>query len=143
MKRLGIDWNVHTKTDFEPSLRRFRRYLEDNGFRESTIEGYVDNVGRYLKFAGTDKTSEKDRITFRDESHNSKLSRSTLNQYGYAIKAYHSMLGEDISYRQLNPHNHIPYYYLDFITLQNESVTYTTLQSKSYARCNQYPSPLV
>jgi len=111
MKRLDIDWNVHATTDFEPALRSFRRYLEDNGFRESTIEGYVGNVGRYLKFAGTDKPSEKDRITFRDELHNSKVSRSTLNQYGYAIKAYHSMLGEEVSYRRLNPNNYIPYYF--------------------------------
>jgi integrase/recombinase XerD len=111
MKRLDIDWNVHATTDFEPALRRFRRYLEDNGFRKSTIEGYVGNVGRYLKFAGIDKPSEKDRITFRDELHNSKLSRSTLNQYGYAIKSYHSMLGEEVSYRRLNPNNYIPYYF--------------------------------
>lgn len=49
MKRLDIDWNIHTTPDFEAALKRFRRYLEDNGFRNSTIEGYVGNVGRYLK----------------------------------------------------------------------------------------------
>ena len=111
MKRLDIDWNLHTTTDFEAALKRFKRYLEDNGFRNSTIEDYVGNVGRYLKFVATDKSSEKDRISFRDELHNSKLSRSTLNQYGYAIKAYHCMLGEEVSYKRLNPNNYIPYYF--------------------------------
>ena len=111
MKRLDIDWNIHTTTDFEAALKRFKRYLEDNGFRNSTIEGYVGNVGRYLKFVATDKPSEKDRISFRDELHNSKLSRITLNQYGYAIKAYHRMQGEEISYKRLNPNNYIPYYF--------------------------------
>jgi len=62
MKRLDIDWNVHTTTDFEAALMRFRLYLEDNSFRKSTIEGYVGNDSQYLKFAGTDKPSDKDRM---------------------------------------------------------------------------------
>jgi len=111
MERLNINWDIPDTTDFEPSLRRFQRHLEDNGFRKSTIDGYVGNVGRYLKFTGTDKPSEKERMAFRDKLHNSKLSRSTLNQYGYAIKAYHSMLGEEITYKRLNTNNYIPYYF--------------------------------
>lgn len=111
MRRLNIKWDMPQTADFEPALKRFRRYLEDRGYRKSSIEGYVGNISRYLKFAGTETPSREDRERFRDMLHASNLSRSTLNQYGYAIRAYHAMLGEDVSYKRLDPTNHIPYYF--------------------------------
>ncbi len=133
MKRLNIEWNVPNNIDFKPTLKRFQRYLEDRGRRDSTIKGYVGNVERYLKFAGTDHPSEIDRNKFRDELHNAKVSRSTLNQYGYAIKAYHSMLGEDIPYTRLKLNNLIPYYFTSDEVLKIFSVC-TNL--KHYAMLN-------
>jgi integrase/recombinase XerD len=105
------DWNITTTTDFEPSLKRFRRYLEGQGRREATIEGYMGNVGRYLRFTKTDRPSNQDLERFRDTLAEKKVSRSTKNQYNYAIRAYHAMVGEKIEIKRLEPNNQIPYYF--------------------------------
>jgi integrase/recombinase XerD len=108
---MNIKWDIVTTTDFEPSLKRFRRYLEDNGMREATITGYLGNVERYLKFAKSDRPSNQDLERFRDTLAEKRVSRSTKNQYNYAIKAYHAMIGEKIEVKRLNPDNQIPYYF--------------------------------
>ena len=82
--------------DFNPALLQFKRYLESNGFRESTITIYIDRVKRYLQFAGINQPSQSDFDNFRDVLHSKKLSRSTINNYCISIKAYHKMLGEDV-----------------------------------------------
>jgi integrase/recombinase XerD len=108
---MNINWDIVPTTDFEPSLKRFRRYLENQGMRETTITGYIGNVGRYLKFAESDRPSNQDLERFRDLLSEKKVSRSTKNQYNYAIRAYHAMLGEKIEVKRLNPNNQIPYYF--------------------------------
>lgn len=79
--------------------------------REATITGYLGNVERYLKFAESDRPSNQDLERFRDILAEKKVSRSTKNQYNYAIKAYHAMIGENIEVKRLNPNNQIPYYF--------------------------------
>lgn len=111
MKRLDIEWRMQPTVNFELSINNFKRYLENNGFRESTVEGYIGNIRRYLEFCKTDRPSSQDILRFQEALHDLKLSRSTLNQYGYAIKAYHRMFGEKVEYPRLNPNNNIPYYF--------------------------------
>jgi integrase/recombinase XerD len=112
MQRItDTDWSIKGITDFGPSLNRFRRYLEDQGRREATIEGYLGNVNRYLKFAKTDRPLDQDLERFRNSLAEKKTSRSTKNQYNYAIRAYHAMLGEKIEVKRLEPNNQIPYYF--------------------------------
>jgi len=60
-------------TDFEPSLKRFRRYLEDRGIRDATITTYLGNVHRYLRFAETVNPSTDDLEQFRDHLARRKL----------------------------------------------------------------------
>ena len=111
MQRVTIDWSMGITTDFEPSLKRFRRYLEDRGIRDATITTYLGNVHRYLRFAETVHPSTDDLEQFRDHLAEKKASRSTKNQYNYSIRAYHSMLGETIEVKRLEPNNEIPYYF--------------------------------
>jgi integrase/recombinase XerD len=111
LHRVAVDWSIATSSDFEPSLKRFRRHLEGLGIRESTIIGYVGNIHRYLKFAKTNQPSHQDLEHFRDYMADRKMSRSTKNQYNYAIKAYHAMLGDPIEIKRLEPNNQIPYYF--------------------------------
>jgi hypothetical protein len=40
--------------------------LENRGFRPTTIRVYSANLRRYLKFAGTDRPSEKDLKAFQE-----------------------------------------------------------------------------
>jgi hypothetical protein len=51
-KRLKLDWSIKARVeDFKPTLIRYRKYLQDNGFRSSTVDSYVGHVGRFLEFA--------------------------------------------------------------------------------------------
>ena len=63
---------------------------------EGTIEVYTGNVVRYLKFCKTDRPTEDNYIKFKESLHSWKLSRSTINQYGYSIAAYHKMIGNEV-----------------------------------------------
>ena len=65
-RRLEIDWNLKTSIDLSVNLRRYERYLEDLGFRESTIDSYVGHVGRYLEFASTDRPYGEMATSFKD-----------------------------------------------------------------------------
>ena len=87
MQRItDTDWSITRITDFEHSLNRFRRYLEDQGRREATIEGYLGNVNRYLKFAKTDRPLDQDLERFRDTLAERKVSRSSKNQYSTTMQ---------------------------------------------------------
>jgi len=111
MRRLEIDWHRVTSGDFSVPLQRYMRYLKDNGFRDSTIESYVGQVGRYLKFAGTDRPPIESAIQFRQTLHEKRLSRSSINNYRFAIAKYHEMLGETVSLPFLKRNDELPYYF--------------------------------
>jgi integrase/recombinase XerD len=110
-KKLAVNWSRASTINFDNALKKYRRYLEDQGLRGSTIEEYIGNAGRYLRFAKTDRPSMDDYENFRESLHEWKLSRSTINQYNYAIRAYHKMLGECISVTRLEPNNKIPHFF--------------------------------
>jgi integrase/recombinase XerD len=109
--RLEIDWHRDTSGDFSVPLQRYRRYLKDIGFRDSTIDSYVDQVGRYLKFAGTDRPPIESATRFRQVLHEKRLSRSSINNYSFAIAKYHEMFGEKISLPFLKRNEELPYYF--------------------------------
>jgi hypothetical protein len=107
-KRMDVNWKREIgKEDLKPAVRRFRRYLEDKGLRESTIPMYVLHVSKYLEFAETDSPCADDFARFRDIFHDKKLSRSTINNYSFSIKKYHEMLGQ-LSFAFIKPNNTYP-----------------------------------
>lgn len=110
-KKLAVDWSRTSPTGFDEALKRYRRYLQEHGMRESTIDEYAGNAGRYIRFTKTSRPSTQDYESFRKSLNEWKLSRSTLNQYNYAIKAYHRMLGDDLSITRLEPNNKIPHFF--------------------------------
>ena len=85
---VGVNWRREIgKEDIKPALKRYRRYLEDNGLRASTIPMYVLHASKYLEFIGTDSPCADDFARFRDHLHDRKLSRSTINDYSFSIKS--------------------------------------------------------
>jgi hypothetical protein len=51
-KRIEVDWKKGiTADDIKPAVKRFRRYLEENGLRASTIPMYVLHIIKYLEFS--------------------------------------------------------------------------------------------
>ena len=48
-KRLEVNWDREiSPEDLKPAVKRYKRYLEDKGLRESTIPMYVLHVSNYL-----------------------------------------------------------------------------------------------
>ena len=72
LHRVAVDWSITISTDFEPSLKRFQHYLEGLSPYHPDLE------------------------LFRDNTADRKMGRSTKNQYNYAMKAYHAILGDPI-----------------------------------------------
>ena len=75
-KRLELNWKCGTNLeDLKPAIKRFRRYLEDNGLRASTIPMYILSASKYLEFSETDLPNADDFAKFRDHLHDRRLSR--------------------------------------------------------------------
>jgi hypothetical protein len=88
------NWKIRNGEDqIEYALRRYRRYLENKGFRSTTIAAYAENVRRYLHFAGTDRPSDTALTSFRESLFDRQVSRGTHNDYKFEISEYHRMLG--------------------------------------------------
>lgn len=83
----------------------------DNGFRQTTIDCYVERAGKYLEFAQTHKPSPDMLEKFRATLHVRKLARQTINNYCIAIKSFHGMLGDKVSFPFLKISDTIPYYF--------------------------------
>jgi len=111
-KRLDVNWNREVRVeDFNPALKRFNRYLEDNGLRESTISSYLFRVGKFLEFAQNDSPHVDDFARFREVLHERRLSRSSINNYCFAIKKYYEMSGKSIDFNFVKPMNTIPHFF--------------------------------
>jgi integrase/recombinase XerD len=110
-KKLEVNWTRESSVDFDIPIRRYGRYIEDLGFRESTVESYVGLVTRYLKFANTDRPTVEAAARFRDSLHDRNLARSTINNYSFAISTYHKMHGEEVSFPFMKRNNELPFYF--------------------------------
>jgi integrase/recombinase XerD len=137
-KRLALDWTIKARIeDFKPTLIRYRKYLIDNGFRSSTIDSYVGHVGRFLEFAQSERPPVSTANAFREQLIAKNLSRSSLNNYSFAIKCYYRMIGEDISFPFLKRNNNLPYYFdqedvLRIFSACNNLKHYAMLQTVFY-----------
>jgi integrase/recombinase XerD len=111
-QRLALDWSIKSHVeDFKPTLIRYRKYLADNGFRSSTIDSYVGHVGRFLEFAQDERPPVSTAIAFREQLISKNLSRSSVNNYSFAIKCYYRMIGEEVSFPFIKRNNNLPYYF--------------------------------
>lgn len=111
-KRLDVDWSRNTQEmNCKPALQRFRIYLRNKGFRKSTVDLYVGCIGRYLKFTKTERPSLEDSLKYRESILEKNLSRSSINNYSFAVKNYHEMLGDSLKMPFMKKNDEIPYYF--------------------------------
>ena len=111
MKRIfKWDWPSSAK-NIQPAVLKFKNYLRDNGYRAGVIECYTFRVKNYLKFAETSRPNQDTLNEFRQVLHARGLKRSTINGYSIAIKAYHKMYGEEVTYKFLKVNDQIPYFF--------------------------------
>jgi integrase/recombinase XerD len=111
-KRMETNWDREVGIeDLKPVLKRYGRHLEDIGLRDSTITSYVFRVGKFLEFAQDDAPNVEDFTRFREKLHDMRLSRSSINNYCFAIKRYYEMYGKTIDFNFIRPMNTIPYFF--------------------------------
>lgn len=107
-RKLQVAWDLPGN---DTKLRRFRRYLKDNGIRQSTLENYILRVAKYFEFCGNKEPSPEMAIKYRDLLMDKDLSNSSVANYSYAMKSYHKMLGQEIKFPHLKRANEIPYFF--------------------------------
>ncbi len=109
-QQLNVDWSRKArKIDLKPALRKYQKYLQGLGFSQQTTESYVFRAGKYLEFCKTDHPTEEDYQRFRDSLLGKQLARNTLNNYGFATKKYHEMIGKPVDFAYMKPRDFIPY----------------------------------
>jgi integrase/recombinase XerD len=105
-QKIKTTWKISNE---DGQLKKFSRYLRDKGIRTSTADSYVFRVSRYLMFCNHEQPSQDIAQGFRDQLMDKGLSRSSINNYCFAIRSFHRMLGLDFEFTFLKPHNEIPY----------------------------------
>jgi integrase/recombinase XerD len=116
-KKLAVNWSnpfgddIYSQHNYKLVLRDFARYLKNLGLRDSTIVRHVQRVNRFLNFAGTDTPSLKDFHAYRKYQLDVNLSRSTLNNNGFAIRHFYRMYDLDIDFTFIKPNNYLPIYF--------------------------------
>ncbi|MDD1738667.1 MAG: hypothetical protein LUQ02_03745, partial [Methanothrix sp.] len=107
-----MDWSRDAGNAYlEPALPRYQRYLENLGFSSQTIDSYLFRCKKYLEFSQTDQPSEDHFAKFRDYLQDKRLARNTMNNYGFATRKYHLMIGKPVEFPYLKPNDTIPFYF--------------------------------
>jgi integrase/recombinase XerD len=110
---MRTNWRIKAQdTGMEIALARYEQYLKQRGLRKSTIIDYVGRVKRYLKAVGTDWPGDNQIEAYRQQLLGRNLSRSTLNNYHFAIAHYHGMNGEEVKlFPLMRRDSKLPYYF--------------------------------
>lgn len=111
-QRLNISWDCsRISQDINPVLRKYERYLRDQGYRPSTIANYCVRIKVYLSELKTNNPGIEQALRFRETLLDSNLKPSSVNNYCASIKVFHKMQGESISLPFLKVSNKINFYY--------------------------------
>ncbi|VVB64490.1 Uncharacterised protein [uncultured archaeon] len=62
-QKLDVSWDIQVSDN---KLRRFKRYLKDNGFRQSTLDNYIFRIAKYFEFCGDAEPSPEMAQRYRD-----------------------------------------------------------------------------
>lgn len=114
MVQKRTDWSIKDESQEESILERYVAFLGKQGFRQSTIEGYRGNVARYLKHVNSNEPTLQDADKFRELLRRQGVARSTQNQYAYAIRAFHEMIGEKLVVKKLSVNNSSPNFFTTY-----------------------------
>ena len=90
----GVDWSIkHPVKDYTPQLRKFSKFLANEGYRESSVDCYTIFAGRYLKFVKTPNPTIQDATKYREHLIESNRARSTINNYCFLSRLIIECLG--------------------------------------------------
>lgn len=111
MARLKVDWSRKNTTDVTPTLRRFERWLLENGYREACVQTYVGAVSNFLRVAKSANPTLDDAMNWHGDLAESKLARSTVNIWSAGLKAFYRSRGLELTLPHLKVNNKIPYFF--------------------------------
>jgi integrase/recombinase XerD len=106
--KMSVSW---TQDDIPSKLKRFHRYLKDQGIRPSTLESYIDRAKKYLEFCEPNDPTPELANQFRSQLIEHSLSASSINNYCFAIQNYHKMSGQPVKLLTIRRSNMIPYFF--------------------------------
>lgn len=105
-------WYIEPQSeDLNLTLIRFKKYMIDQGLRESTIEGYASYLSRFLAFAREQNPPVSKAYEYRDFLLSGNLSRQTINNACIAIKKFYTMCGEEFNFKILSTNNTLPFFF--------------------------------
>ncbi|MFB3894934.1 MAG: tyrosine-type recombinase/integrase [bacterium] len=112
--KTGSDWNIDLEDSealYKLEIAKYVIYLKTQGYRNSTVIGYESYLYRFLKYSQTTRPQQKHIDKFYEYLLTKNISKSTYNQYSYAIKSYLKMQGIDFKPKILKRDNKIPRYF--------------------------------
>jgi integrase len=98
-------------TDVNPTLKRFERWLIENGYRDACIDTYVGGVRKFLKAAKSANPTHEEAMTWHGNLAASNLARSTVNIWGAGLKAFYRSRGLELTLPHMKVNNKIPYFF--------------------------------
>jgi len=101
-----VDWEL---PPVEVAVAKFERHIRRLGFSESTIIDYASRARRYLNACDTAEPTADDATKFRDGLIDRRLSKSSINNYSFVMRAYHAMLGAPIKLPHMKMGEKLPY----------------------------------
>lgn len=107
------EWNIIPDSEprYKSEIAKYHVYLKTQGYSSSTITGYESYLSRFLRHAKTIKPNQKHIDEFYKHLSTKNISKSTYNNYSFAIKIYFKMCGMDVSPKILKRDHRIPYYF--------------------------------
>jgi integrase/recombinase XerD len=111
MPKLKVDWSRKNSNDVDPTLRRFERWLVENGYREACVLTYTGAVKKFLEVAKSVNPTLDDAMNWHGDLAESKLARSTVNIWGAGLKAFYRSRGMELALPYMKVNNKIPYFF--------------------------------
>ena len=111
MTKLRVDWSRKNTTDVDPTIRRFERWLSENGYREACVQTYSGAVRKFLVVVKSANPTLDAAMTWHGDLAESKLARSTVNIWSAALKAFYRSRGLELTCPHMKVNNKIPYFF--------------------------------
>jgi hypothetical protein len=86
-----VDWSIKDSSDvIGIALKRYQRFLEQQGRRPSTVTSYLFHAEKYLRFANTERPSEDAKDIIEGQKPPIKMSIEdmikSVVEAGYEVK---------------------------------------------------------
>lgn len=86
---MRVNWDrSQVRVDLNPTLKRFERWMNDQGYRNVSVDNYLKAIRLYLKTVKNASPSIEDAKAYHSNMAQSNLARATVNIRGAALKAF-------------------------------------------------------